>query len=89
MFKKAFTLTEVNAIVYDCSSLDYGIKLNAMWGEPNIDKRNIAYIITNGVATIRRIILGMGTNQLESGLYASGASDNEFNGTFVLSSYYS
>ena len=93
------TLSNTNAIVIDCSSYDLGTKFNVIWGELNNKRQDIAYLITakygsstsaadggdNG--TIRRILLGTGTNQLDYGSY-SQAEDGEFNGTFnILDTY--
>lgn len=93
------TLSNTNAIVIDCSSYDLGTKFNVIWGELNNKRQDIAYLVTakygsstsaadggdNG--TIRRILLGTGTNQLDYGSY-SQAEDGEFNGTFnILDTY--
>lgn len=93
------TLENSNAIVIDCSSHQLGAKFNVIWGERNLTKNNIAYLITakygaktpqtdggdNG--TIRRILLGTGTNQLPYGSYTA-AGDDEFNGTFEIVDVY-
>lgn len=93
------TLSNTNAIVIDCSSYDLGTKFNVIWGELNNKKQDVAYLITakygsstsapdggdNG--TIRRLLLGTGTNQLDYGSYSQAAS-GEFNGTFnILNTY--
>ena len=93
------TLANSNAIVIDCSAYDLGTKFNVIWGERNGTKNNIAYLITakygsntsasdagdNG--TIRRILLGMGSNELDMGSLIS-AEENEFNGTFKITDTY-
>ena len=93
------TLDNSNAIVIDCSSYGLGSKFNVIWGERNLTKNNIAYLITakygtktpqtdggdNG--TIRRLLLGTGTNQLPYGSFTP-AGDDEFNGTFAILDVY-
>ena len=89
------TLDNSNAIVIDCAEYNLGSKFNVIWGERNGTKNNIAYLITakygtetpnvdggdNG--TIRRILLGMGSNQLDNGVLIPAETD-EFNGTFKI-----
>ena len=76
-----------DGIVVDCSSYDFGRKLNLCWGESNLGANDIAYMITDDQATIRRILLGRGSNRLENGQLAN-VEDTEFNGTFkVLSTF--
>ena len=94
------TLENTNAIVIDCTEYNLGTKFNVVWGELNKRKQNIAYLITakfgssvnasdggdNG--TIRRILLGTGSTQLEYGVLNESATENEFNGTFkILDTY--
>lgn len=82
-----FTLENTGAIEFDCAGYDFGTKLNALWGEQNGFKNDIAYLITNDNGTIRRIVLGTGTNQLTYGSYTE-TSEGVFNGTFdVLKTY--
>lgn len=94
------TLENTNAIVIDCEEYELGTKFNVVWGELNGKKQNIAYLITakfgssvnasdggdNG--TIRRLLLGTGSTQLEYGIFNTLATENEFNGTFkILNTY--
>lgn len=78
-----------NCIVYDCSALDLGNKLNVIWGDANKGNYDIAYGITDDNAHIYKILLGRGTNALTYGTLISGKSDTEFNGTFAIVETYS
>ena len=93
------TLANTNAIEIDCTEYNLGTKFNVIWGELNNQRQDVAYLITakygsstsapdggdNG--TIRRILLGTGTNEFEYGSYIP-ASNGEFNGTFkILNTY--
>ena len=98
------SVSDPNVIVIDCSTYNLGTKFNVIWGENNVDasglQYDIAYLITakkdsvqsavdagdNG--TIRRILLGRGTNELTYGTLLSGKTSTEFNGTFdILDTY--
>lgn len=50
--------------------VDWGIKTNVVWGEHNNEQFNIAYVITNNNANVRKILLGK--------------DDNGFNGTYIV-----
>lgn len=96
----ALTLQNTNAIVIDCSSYNLGSKFNVIWGEKNGSLNNIAYLITatfgkttsdkdaGDIGVIRRLLLGMGSNQLTYGQFISGQSSDEFNGTFEILDIY-
>lgn len=79
-----YTLENTNAIVYDCTEYDFGDKLNALWGEQNGFDNNLAYLITDDNANVRRIILGTGNNELPYGTIIPETADGEFNGTFDI-----
>lgn len=94
------TLQNTNAIVIDCTDYNLGSKFNVIWGEKNGTVSNIAYLITanfgkttssidaGDVGVIRRLLLGMGSNQFTYGQFISGQSADEFNGTFeILDTY--
>ena len=95
------TLSNTNAIVIDCTGLGFGSKFNVVWGEKNGTESNIAYLITSKLnpsniysggdnGTVRRLLLGIGTNQLQYGAYSAPSVQNGFNGTFaVLDTYQS
>ena len=68
----------------DCSGLDLGYKFQLCWGESNYGRFDIAYLLTSDMKTIRRIQLGKGSNALTYGTAVSGATDNQFNGTFEI-----
>ena len=72
----------VNAITIDLSEYDIGKKVNALWGETNISRRDIAYLITDDCGQIHKIQLGMGANDLGSGQFVEGKESTEFNGSF-------
>ena len=78
-----------NCIVYDCSELNLGAKLNVIWGDDNRGQFDECYGITDDNAHIYRIILGRGENELTYGTLISGKQDNEFNGTFAIVDTYS
>lgn len=90
------TLDNTNALIIDCTAYNLGTKFNVLWGEKNGTINNIAYLITatfgkstsapdaGDIGIIRRILLGMGSNQLTYGQYISGQSSDEFNGTFNI-----
>lgn len=94
------TLQSTNAIVIDCTDYNLGSKFNVIWGEKNGTVSNIAYLITanfgkttssidaGDVGVIRRLLLGMGSNQFSYGQFISGQSADAFNGTFeILDTY--
>ena len=62
----------------------WGSKINACWGESNLNENNIAYIMSNDNQNIRKVLLGKGTNELERGLYKTGKSNKQFNGTYKV-----
>lgn len=78
-----------NVIVYDCSALNLGAKLNVIWGDDNGGQFDCCWGITDDNAHIYRIILGRGENELTYGTLIPGKSDNEFNGTFAIAETYS
>lgn len=51
------------------------------WGESNFAYNNIAYVSMGYDKKFAKIVLGMGTNQLAYGTYAT-TDDNKFNGTY-------
>ena len=73
-----------NCIIYDCSELDLGAKLNVIWGDANRGRFDICYGITDDNAHIYKILLGRGTNQLTYGTLIEDKGDTEFNGTFAI-----
>ncbi|MCM1368568.1 MAG: hypothetical protein NC184_07155 [Roseburia sp.] len=69
---------------------EFGWQVNVCWGESNQGDHNIIYVISNrdNVKYIRKILLGVGQNQLQYGKFAA-VGDKEFNGTFkILSEYH-
>jgi hypothetical protein len=55
-----------------------------MWGDSNLGKNNIIYIITNDGRNIRKLLLGQGSNNLGSGTFDSTATGTKFNGTYKI-----
>ncbi len=47
-----------DCIVIDVASENWGIKTNVVWGEHNGEQFNVAYVITNNNANVRKILLG-------------------------------
>lgn len=60
------------------------MKVQACWGDSNFGNNDIVYIVTNDGRTIRKLILGKGTNNLGSGVFTSGKTNSEFNGTYKI-----
>lgn len=71
-------LFELNA------SGDNDAKVQACWGDHNLGNHNIVYIVTNDGRTIRKLMLGKGTNNLGSGIFTSGLTADRFNGTYKV-----
>ena len=62
----------------------FGDKVNVCWGEDNNGLNNICYAISNNNQNVRKLLLGKGTNQFESGQFVSGRTDTQFNGTYKI-----
>ena len=76
--------TELNrndCIVIDVG-MDFGYKVNAVWGESNAGRNDIVYLCTNDSHSIYRLQLGKGNNNLGSGTLISGTEG--FNGTYKV-----
>ena len=74
------------AVTFNLDS-SYGIQLNAIWGDSNMGRYNIAHLISNDGSTqyIRKILLGM-NEELENGEFREDT--DIYNGTFkILSTY--
>ena len=77
-----------DAIEYDCSAMLSGeTQCNCIWGDDNLQKNDLIFMITNDNAKIRIIQLGKGTNQLPNGNYTS-ADSKRFNGSFKIQKLY-
>lgn len=80
------TLSEIG-IEIDCSSCNFGDKLNVCWGYDNNGRHDVVILITNDNKKIRFVQLGKGTNNLGLGNYSSALPES-FNGSFkVLTEY--
>lgn len=56
-----------DCIKIDLSSEGWGIKTNVVWGEHNNGNYNIAYVITNNNANVRKILLTKTDGQFDGG----------------------
>ena len=65
-------------------AIGYGSKVNAVWGENNGLRFDIAYLITNDARNMKKIQLGKGNNNLGLGSFQSRKSDKQFNGSYML-----
>jgi len=79
----------IDAVVIDVESMNWGAKTNVIWGESNDGNNNIAYVFTNDNKNIRRILLGKGTTELEHGQFITDKTADEYNGTFKVLNEYS
>lgn len=68
---------------------EFGDKVNVCWGEDNNGLHNICYVLSNDNVNVRKLLLGMGSNQFDNGQFISGRNENEFNGTYKILSEYS
>lgn len=87
------SLSDVNALIIDCTSYNLGSKFNVLWGDDNDKNYNIAYLITANIGgstsanghdleTIRKIVL---RKDSEVGEYGSViVNSTPFNGTFDI-----
>ena len=91
------SLSDVNALVIDCSDYNLGSKFNLVWGDDNDRNYNVAYLITanlncggsNGgdLETIRKIVLRKGEETGQYGAVVNNATP--FNGSFdIVETYY-
>lgn len=62
----------------------WGYKANVVWGESNMGRGDICYVITNDAQNVRKVLLGMGSNNLGSGEMIPNKMSNEFNGTYKV-----
>lgn len=95
------TLNDAITIECDMSDTEFSndSKFNVIFGESNINRsrdvrNNIIYLVTSTLGQnlyntkVRRILLGLGSNQLEKGVFITGKGSNEFNGTYkILNTY--
>ena len=63
---------------------EWGYKANVIWGESNMGRGDICYVITNDAQNVRKLQLGMGANNLGSGVMFGDRSDSQFNGTYKV-----
>lgn len=82
-----FTFENTPHITYNCVPYNMGQKMQALWGERNGMNGNIVYLITNDNEDIYKVLLGIGSNQFDKGVYNFNG-DNAFNGTFKLLNEY-
>ena len=63
---------------------EWGYKANVIWGESNMGRGDICYVITNDAQNVRKLQLGMGANNLGSGVMLGDRNDSQFNGTYQV-----
>lgn len=56
-------------------------KCNMCWG---YDSTDIIYLFTNDNSKLRKIVLGKGDDDKGTGVFVSGASENEYNGSYEI-----
>ncbi|PFP30278.1 hypothetical protein COJ96_06080 [Bacillus sp. AFS073361] len=71
----------VDKITLDFSQLSSEFKGQFVWGYDNTD---IIYMISNECRTLRKILLGKGTNNLGSGVYVNTTDPNRYNGSYQI-----
>ena len=81
-FKDRVEVNRSEAITIDIQ--EWGYKANVIWGDSNMGRGDICYVITNDAQNIRKLQLGMGSNDLGSGTMLSDKTDYQFNGTYQV-----
>lgn len=81
-FKDRTQVNRSEAVTIDIQ--EWGYKANVVWGESNLGRGDICYVINNDAQNVRKLQLGMGANNLGSGVMLSGRNDNQFNGTYQV-----
>lgn len=66
-----------DCIKIDLSTKGWGIKTNVVWGEHNNGEYNIAYVITNNNANVRKILLTKTNGQFDGGYILLGEWETE------------
>lgn len=65
---------------------DFNDKVNVCWGENINGLNNICYVLSADGQWISKLVLGKGSNQLESGQFATGRTSTQYNGTYKQTS---
>lgn len=81
-FKDRTQVDRSEAVTIDVQ--EWGYKANVIWGESNMGRGDICYVITNDGQNIRKLQLGMGSNNLGNGIILSDKTDYQFNGTYQV-----
>ena len=63
---------------------EFGDKLNVIWGEDNYGQDNICYAISNDAQNFRKLLLGKGENNFDKGVFISGRTAEQYNGTYKI-----
>ena len=66
-----------DCIAIDVSGENWGIKTNVVWGEANNGKYNLAYVITNNNANVRKILLTKTNGAFDGGYIVLGEWSGE------------
>ncbi|MBC2367962.1 hypothetical protein HBP99_04905 [Listeria booriae] len=72
------------ALTIDCGEYNWGKKLNVVWGDGNLGRGDIAFLILDDNKKIMKIQLGKGNNDLGMGQFKNGKADIVFNGSFRI-----
>lgn len=81
-FKDRTQVDRSEAVTIDIQ--EWGYKANVVWGESNMGRGDICYVINNDAQNVRKLQLGMGANNLGSGVMLSDRNNNQFNGTYQV-----
>jgi hypothetical protein len=71
----------VDKITLDFSQFSDEYKGQFCWGYDNTD---IIYMVTNDCRTLRKVLLGKGSNNLGSGVYVTTSDPNRYNGSYQI-----
>lgn len=63
---------------------DFGDKVNVLWGDDNLGLNNICYVLSDDGQSIRKLLLGKGSNVYESGGLIAGSTATQYNGTYKV-----
>ena len=81
-FKDKTRVDRSEAVTIDIQ--EWGYKANVIWGESNLGRGDICYVINNDAQNVRKLQLGMGVNDLGNGVILADRTDSQFNGTYKV-----
>lgn len=73
-----------DVIVIDCEEYSLGKKFNLVWGDGGLGTYDNCFLITDDTSVIRKLQLGIGSNNLGMGTLLPDKSESEYNGTFKV-----